>query len=142
MSIEQALFAHLTENTAIAALVGARVYPLRRPQRGGSLPCIVYTRVGSEHVHHLLGVSGLCRADFDLDCQAGTYAEAKSLSEAVRQAMDGLRNRTVEGVNIRSAMLSSDADVDYGPQDADDGGPRSVSAEYTIWHVESVPVHH
>lgn len=142
MSIESALFTHLTEDAGVSALVGLRVYPQRRPQKGGSLPCIVYTRTGGEHVHHLLGVSGLCRADFDLDCQAETYIEAKALSEAVRNAMDGVRNRTVGGVNIRSMTLQGDSDTDYGPENSSDENVVSVSTEYQIWHVESVPVHH
>lgn len=96
--IGQALFALLSADPAVAALVDARIYPLIAPQ-SAPLPRIVYTGAGGIRWNSIDGPSGLGQPRVQIDAYAATYGQAHALAKAIRDALDGYRG-TAAGVRI------------------------------------------
>ena len=84
--LEPRIVSALTGYTAVAALVGTRVYPLVLPQKA-ALPAVSYLRVDGVQDSNLSGNSGLEAVRVQVDCWAQTYAQAKTLDGAVADAM-------------------------------------------------------
>lgn len=88
-TIEEALFAFLSTNTAIAALVKTRIFPLRMPDDQKIWPAIVYFKAsGPREVAHDRG-SGMGHPRMQISCYADEYLPAKKLALAVVQALNG-----------------------------------------------------
>jgi hypothetical protein len=93
--LEPRIFSILTGYTAVAAVVGTRVYPLVLPQKA-ALPAVSYLRVDGVQDSNLSGNSGLEVVRVQIDCWAETYAGAKALASAVSEAMQfGFGNECV-----------------------------------------------
>lgn len=90
MTIESDLRTYLIADTTVAALVATRMYPQFLPQ-SVTYPAISYSVVSRVSSRDLSGPSGRVRVRISVNCWAETYAEAKSLSEAVRQRLDGFK---------------------------------------------------
>ena len=76
----------LAGKTAVAALVGSRIYPDVLPQayktsQGGAL---VYTIIDTMHDHLLNGLAGVARSRIEFTAYAATRAGANAISEAIR----------------------------------------------------------
>ena len=111
-TIEEAIYAHLTGNSGVAALVSTRIYPLTIPQ-DIALPAIAYQRISGPRIAAHDGPTGVARARIQITCQAPTYAAAKGLAMAVRQALDTFSGEvTVSGnkVMVEAAMLANEWD--------------------------------
>lgn len=141
--IEEAIYARLAGDSAITTQVGTRIEPLVSEQTG-AMPRIVYERVGSDHNRSLTGnTGGLCRATYDIDCIAATYATAKTLAELVRQRLDNfvgqiaLPDATLEHVN--SVTLLDDDDDYSQPADGGGKGEYTVRLTFEVWYGETVP---
>lgn len=130
--IEQAIYERLTTYAGLAALVGARVYPVILPQ-SPALPAVTYTKVTNEHVQSHGGASGLAMPRFQVDSWATTYASAKAVAEQVRLALLGFRG-AVAGVLIGGVLAETETDV-YEPETR----IYRVSQDYRIAHEEAVP---
>src|SRR3989304_3050319 len=102
--IEKALFTHVTTDTAIAALIGQRLFPNKIPQ-GQPLPAAEYTQSKGDRVHHMEGPAGMVDSEYTIICYGESYSSAKTLAEAVRKRMDGYSG-IVEGVTIDVIMLT------------------------------------
>jgi hypothetical protein len=127
--IEAAVYAVLTGDVTLSALVGGRVYPQPIPQEA-ALPAVAYQRISTRRVRSHSGPSGLARPRVQVTASANSYAQAKAVAAAVRGALDGLR-ATVAGVEVQGAWLDGDVD-EYG----DDGELRSVRMDFMFWHRE------
>lgn len=124
MTAEERLYTLLTEDAAVNAVVAGRVYPVRMPEaEGATLPAIVYTRISGGQVSSVRGGSGLENPRVQVDCWATTYAGAKGLATAVREAMDG---GGAEG--LKSVLLAHMDMVD------DETGDYRVSMDFSVWH--------
>lgn len=116
MKIQEALFYHLTHDTAVAALVGARVYPTIAPPEV-SLPNIVYRKVSrvQKRAHSDQPGSGqkhLVYRRIQINCVDGSPDEADALARVVRQALDsyqGIMGGT-GGVRVYSTFVESVSD--------------------------------
>ena len=84
-TVEAAIVALAKADAAVAALVGARVYPQHRPQ-GTALPALVYRRIAGQSGKAFDGPDGMTEARVEVEALAATYGEAKGLSEAFREA--------------------------------------------------------
>jgi hypothetical protein len=87
--IEATIYSTLTNDSAVAAIVSARVYPVTLPQEA-TLPAITYSIVGGPRDIGLGGASGTGRARVRIDCWATEYLAVKSLLIAARAALDAL----------------------------------------------------
>lgn len=121
--MEEALIAHLLADSGVAALAGTRVYPVLRPQ-GEPLPAITVTRITGGPGYTLEGSDELADSIAQVDCWAGTYADAKLLARAVKAAAAGVAG--VQGVFI-------DAERDSVARPANENIFRT-SIDLRVWH--------
>lgn len=85
--LETGLYAHLTSDVGVAALVGSRVYPVWFDQ-STTIPAITFQRVSTQPTHGLNGDHQLTTARFQIVSFAPTMLAAAQLAEAVRTAID------------------------------------------------------
>jgi hypothetical protein len=129
MTIEAGLYAHLCADSSVAALVSTRIYPLLVPQ-DATLPALAYQRISGPRDHAHTGATGLALARMQLTYVAASYEDTKSLAEAVRAAMDGLRG-SMGAVQVGSCMLDNEQD-DW----ATVFEKPVVRHDYLIWYQE------
>ena len=84
MSAESDIFAELSP--ALAALVGARIYPDVRPQED-ELPAIVYYRESTEPINTIHGTNVGERVTMGVQCLAETRLEAEAIATAAQNAL-------------------------------------------------------
>ncbi len=108
MTIEDGMYTELTSDAGVSALVGTRVHPMLRP-KGGTLPAITYQRISSIRDNSLDGPMDYVSYRIQIDCWAGTYAQAKALGDAVRAALNGV-STTLGGEAVQFVTLESDND--------------------------------
>ena len=102
--VEQWLSAELSALTAPA-------FPLTAPQ-GQALPIVIYKRTGTSRERTLANAIGLPFASFEINIYSLTYAEAKSLSEEIRSALDEYVGTNAGVVVERSTMTDESDDID------------------------------
>lgn len=83
------------EDSAVAELVGSRIYALVRPQ-GDELPAVVWQRISTVPVVALSGDSGLDAVRLQIAVYATTLLEAREVASAVRAALVGNLRATTE----------------------------------------------
>jgi len=130
MTIESALRSMIIADETVEGLTGSRVYPGWLPQ-SVTLPCITYTKVSGERGMNVSAPSGYAHPRFQVDTWATTYAGAKTLANAVRQALNGVTNTTISGVRIGSIVMLSERD-DFET----DTEIHRVSMDFSVWHDE------
>ncbi len=87
--IEDVLFARLSGFTGLAALVGARIYPIILPQ-DCLLPAVTYRRVATPlRVPLISGDSGTVQAHFEVTAWAatGVYDQLRAVALQLRLAL-------------------------------------------------------
>mgnify|MGYP003557028686 CR=1 FL=1 len=127
--VENALVNILKADSAVAALVVTRVFFADAPQTP-PVPFILMTRVGTQFVHSLNSNAGLSRARIQLDCYAKTQKEARSVGQAVKDAIDTFRG-TNSDVIIQGVLLLDSMDgYDESPE------LRRVTQDYHVWYNE------
>lgn len=139
MTIESALYSYLSNKASITALVSTRIYPEVGPNDAG-YPFITYITVTGDQQHDMSGASGLTNVRMQIDAWADIIADRVSVSEALRNALDGFTgNMGTENLNIRSCFL---ADYSTLRETEPEGRGQPIyraSLDFSIWHVESVP---
>lgn len=91
--------------STLSSLVAGRCYPLQMPQTP-TYPSIVYTRIASDPKNRLEGGASLDQVRLQIDCYSTSYESAKTLSWAVRGAMESASFK---------ATLQFDTDI-YEPE--------------------------
>ena len=132
--IEEALKAKLIADATILGLVSTRVYPGIIPQ-SGTMPCIMYRQIFGGRDHVMAGASGLVHSTYEIICVADTYAEAKSVSEAVRSELDGY-NGTASGVVIQDISLIDEEDMPNIEDESEKLRKHRKQLTFTIWYKE------
>jgi hypothetical protein len=112
--IEEAIRTKLINDAAVAALVTARVFPGKIPERDTdgdpvALPAVVYRKVAGNRDHTLDGPAGWCEGRFFIKCFDDSFDGAKILSDAIRKDFDGYFG-TVAGVDLLDVFLDSEFD--------------------------------
>ena len=127
-TVEESLYTYLTSVSGITSLVGTRIYPFRIAQ-GSTMPCLTYQRISTPRIitHDVSGKTGtLASPRFQFDAWGVTYAQVKSITEALRDALNG---KSSTGFQV---ALIEDESPEYAP---DEELWRSRS-DYRIWHEE------
>jgi hypothetical protein len=135
LTIAAALRAHLLGDTAIAALVAARVYPLRLPQKP-VLPAIVLTQISSHRSKHLRGAEALARARYQVDAWAATFDAADALGTLCRRRLNGYAGTWTDGESPETAVLVRvliDSEMTLFEEDIL-GGLCRYSADYFLYY--------
>lgn len=94
MNIEEMLYAILSNDTDVVALVSTRIYPLFVPQ-DATRPAIAYQQISGPSTYSHNGNSGLQEVRFQLTCEGNTYSQANSVAIAAREALEGQNWRCV-----------------------------------------------
>ncbi len=103
-----ALFARLSTDAAVAALVAQRIYPIIAPQEAAT-PFIVQARSSTQRFTALSGPGGLAQARVEISAWADTFDACRALADAVRLALDGFSG-SAGGVVIRASRLDAERD--------------------------------
>jgi len=134
--IDQGLISFLQNTSAITNLVSTRSYLMMIPQNA-TLPCITVQRISTPRnlTHDSIGAIGdLAHPRFQFDAWAATYSSAKTITDAIRESLNG--KQEIIGVfpnayTIQAALVQDERmDLDSETQLY-----RSQS-DYFIWHVE------
>lgn len=131
MLVEQALRAYLLTVVPVTAIIGQRLYPGKLPQ-GTQLPAAVYLSVAAERPGSLLGSSGLCRHQMQLDSLSLDYGQVKALAEQFRLALEGYRGTWPGGFAVQAVTAFTDRDGDY----EDETTVSRTIQQFDVWHAE------
>jgi hypothetical protein len=113
MSVEVAIIDYLLAGSAVAAIIGTRIFPLTRPQ-GSALPALTVTRISGAPVYASDGEAGLLDARLQIDSYAETYTAAKDLAAAVTNRLSAVQDVVQSGVTLIYVMLDSEQDLREG----------------------------
>lgn len=94
--IRLALRQFLLADTAIAAKVATRVFPLVMPQ-GTKETSIVYTRISGKSGHHMAGRDGLAFIRMQIDVWSPSSDEAAALANLIKDRLDGYKGQMGAG---------------------------------------------
>jgi hypothetical protein len=125
--MDEALFALLTGNAAIAARVGSRVFWGAAAQ-GAALPALVMNIISGRDGGTLAGTDGLWRYRVQIDCYALTRPDARLLSRDVTALLNGFSSPYAAGAFNR---ISLDATRE-GMESAAADRPARVSLDFNI----------
>ena len=129
--MQTAIITRLLADSAVAALVGERVYPIRADQ-GSALPRLVVTKISGRDDYTMAGPSGLREGRVQVDCynDATLGAAANTaLASAVRLALGGL-TATVGATRLQGVFLDSERDL-FEP---DEARPLfRTSLDFIVW---------
>lgn len=128
--LEEVIESTLTANAGLAALIGARLYPVLLPQRP-TLPAVTYQRISTLTIptrdeHH----ASLERPRFQFGVWAASYASARAVAQVLRVALPTLKQAS--NPRIQVALLQDDQDA-YEPETQ---RWRAI-LDVFIWHEET-----
>ena len=130
MAVE-AIVTLLEASAAVTALVGDRITPEWRKQ-GDPLPALTVAEVSAVRSDELLAAFSLTASRIQVDCWAGSYAQAKALSRAVRDTLDQ-QSGIIAGVQVERISLSDFRDLG---EKTGDKSIRRVSLDFNVWYQE------
>lgn len=116
MSINGAIFSQLSTDTAVAAFVASRIYPIQSPDLpdGQAMPTtLVYGRVGMRPEATLSSGPKYFVATYGFICASLSYDAAHDLADAVITALYKLifpSKVTLAGVSFESCRLTDSRD--------------------------------
>ncbi len=122
MSIGSLAYSALAANTALSALVAARIYPVIA-QAQVAYPYLVYSEVYNAPQNSLSGWSGCDNTRFQIDCWAKSYSNAHAVADQVRIAMAAAS--TFKGVCINTLDGPVEGGLDL----------YHVIVEFSLWSV-------
>lgn len=123
--IELALRVKLLSVSAITDIVGQRIYIDLSPQ-SADLPRIVLRLVpGARREYHSTSATDLVFADVEATLQAATYVECGTLYDALRDAIDFVR-QTWDGTSVDCAKVTPPYGKLNLPQHGDEQGISSL----------------
>jgi len=133
MLIEQALMTYLLAQTGITDLVGDRIHFVIAPQDVAK-PYLVVTKVDSPEVSSHDGPSGLSHPRFQFSSFATTYSSAKTISAALKTALDGYSGTMGGAGGLTVKIPKREDENDFYETDS---GLHHVASDYIIWHTEA-----
>src|SRR5688500_15100512 len=90
MPLEEDLRAHLAGG---AGLTTIPIIHGNKPQQTPPPPFLIYTRIDTNYTHAIRGRASLEAPRFQFDAFANTFAQARSIAEALIVRLDGDANR-------------------------------------------------
>lgn len=121
----------LRGDAAVAALVGDRVWPVRRPQ-GRELPALTLSSVSAVPLQSHDGAGALTRSRLQVDCWASSWAAARALRAAAIGAIEATEDPAGP---IPSIARMGDRDLPELREAGED--LFRVSIDFEIWHKEA-----
>ena len=134
MSIETELVAFLIADSAVAALIERRMFPVFAPHDADA-PYIVYRRMTTPRLS-TMGGPGTAHPTFRLTCWAMTYAGAIDLGNAVRGALDGQKGPLWGDIQVQSVSLENESDAFTPSVELEEEQMLGRQLDFEIWHSE------
>ena len=119
---------------ALAEVTGG-CYPGYAPQ-SASLPYVVYHRIGGRPTRYQLGSCGLSEDEFQVNVYAEDLDSAVTVSEAIREDLDGLQHTTVSGINVRRVSLTNERDTTTLFDSSQDETVQ-IQMDFTVYYFQS-----
>ena len=141
--IESALYELLSNDTAVAAIVGTRIYPLVAPQRKpATFPAtaktyITYQRISGVRNMPLNGVNGFVVARYQVNAFAYNFEVADLLGESIGLKLHGYHG-DAGGHRIQRIWLDGDSQSYEYETDATETAIFQVIQDYRIAYAELV----
>lgn len=139
MTIETALYSHLSTQAGITALVSNRIYATVPPS-SPTYPFITFQIFSNAPEHHMGGAAGLTVVKLQIDAWAFLVQEQQDISEAIRNELDGFRGAMgTELLAIRNCFLETRNTFEEPDKQGKNLPVHRASLDFSIWHVESLP---
>lgn len=143
MTVEQAMQAKWSATAGVQAVLGnpARIW-LDYAQEGETMPYCVIQRIDAPRSRNFDGTSGLVPARLQVDVYGETKATVAAAAEALRVAVEdfgGTVTSGAESVVIQLVTLDNDNTEFLESVEGRQAGIRRASADYTVWHEETIP---
>lgn len=136
MNVYEAIRARLLASGAITALVTARIFPLRLPQKA-VFPAIVLVRVSGIRATPLKGAASSARPRIQVDCWAQTSDQAAALGALCRQQLENYSgsytDNSVSPATTITVQTVFEEEHDLFDEDIN-GGTCRHSADYFVFH--------
>jgi hypothetical protein len=130
--IENAILEVLNGDTAVRALVGARIFENQIAQNAQK-PALTYQLVSDPSEDSHSGPAGLAYARMQFDGWGLTKEDARAVTRAVRLALAGI-NRSVAGVKLSGGFKLNERAL-FDP----DVRLRRRTMDMGFWHSEETP---
>jgi hypothetical protein len=121
----------LVANTAVAAVVSTRVFPVLAPA-SADIPFITYRRSGVQRQHTLSGPMGMPTVILSLDMYAETYEAVRELADKCRVCLDGYGTAQSDSIVVNNVSLDNESDGFVQLAGGDTPPVYSVSQTYSI----------
>ena len=140
--LKTVLAAEFKANASLAAIVGARIYPLAVPEKApkGS-PTLVYAVASTDRLRNLGGFAGIATSRVLFDARSKLFSDCERIKEVLRQ-YDGFRG-FMGDVSILSTRFDDNADEFEWPGSSSGGAPGTHHLTITMFfkYRESIPAH-
>lgn len=137
-TIDQDLVDLLEASAGVTAIVGsganARIFPLLVDQGTDNYPAITYQVISENREPELTQQNGLHQVRVQINCWARTYAGARALKEAVRNAIDGSTSTFPNGAFIENSIDSVEESEGARP-----GRLYAKRLDVLVWVKEDYP---
>lgn len=148
--IERLLYAFLRDSEAVRDRVGGRIYAGHAPAntQGPVIILRVVSRIRDDK-YSLDNEIGVTESIVQVDCYDERPALAYELFELVRNRLSGYSgevthtaaNGSETTTFILSATIMREGEIYESPQDASDQWINRYSADFRIFHTQTVPTH-
>lgn len=129
MSFEADLRTYLLADSTISNLIGTRMYPVVLPQ-SPTYPAVSYSTISAQRGHNMQAPDGLAAQRIQVDAWALTYAQARSLSDAIRNRIDSFRG-SMGSTKVQGIFF--DTERHLNEQDGSTVFYR-IETDYIAWH--------
>ena len=110
--IGAAIYARLSADAGVSALVGTRIYPGAGPENA-TYPLVLYNQIDSGAVRDLASVTDHFRTLQQIDVYAATKGNAVAIAAAVRASLDYKLNQTWGGLSIPASRFDDQFDSGF-----------------------------
>ena len=127
MSLEQGLKSALTADGTVNGLVSGRIYPEIMPF-DVTYPAISYQRIATTPYQVLERVDDFTSVRLQVDCWDSTYSGVKTLADAVKNAIHGVR--VLGSQSVHHCFMVSMQDLSQIDGDRQD---RRISMDFMVY---------
>ena len=142
MSVDKVIYARLTGNAAVTAIVGSttpRIHPVIGPQ-SEQYPRITYQQISRDSLNMMQGPCGVNTYRMQVNCWARTFEGVRDLAQAVKKSyadggpLDGFRG-TSATITVHRIACEDESDFPESPTEVGDSKPvygKSIDFLVTI----------
>jgi len=115
MSAETDLFSALSASSALATIVGTRIYPDAIPEDKAP-PAVVYQRANTSPVTTINGITLAEEVRFSITAWSKTRAQADSAADAIAAALVVANHQAADrsaGIDTETGLFATSIDVDW-----------------------------